>query len=100
MVLKCLRKDPSDRHGTAEALAQDLRRFVRGDPVEERPEARLDRLLRRWRRHRLRLALGACAFVLLSVTAVLFFKFQAAERIRAGAEYRAAGEERRVPARG
>ena len=38
IVLKCLRKDPGDRYGTAEALGQDLRRFVRGDPVEARPQ--------------------------------------------------------------
>ncbi|MBN1835032.1 MAG: serine/threonine protein kinase, partial [Spirochaetales bacterium] len=53
VVLKCLRKDPADRYGTAEALAQDLRRFVRGDPVEARPESRLKRSSRRLRRHRI-----------------------------------------------
>jgi serine/threonine-protein kinase len=37
VVLKCLRKDAADRYGTAEALGQDLRRFVRGDPIEARP---------------------------------------------------------------
>jgi serine/threonine protein kinase len=43
MVLKCLRKDPADRYGTAEALAQDLRRFVRGDPIEAKAEGRWER---------------------------------------------------------
>jgi serine/threonine protein kinase len=37
IVLKCLRKDSNDRYGTAEALAQDLRRFVRFG-VERSPE--------------------------------------------------------------
>ncbi len=51
IVLKCLRKAPGERYGTAEALSQDLRRFVRGDPIEARPQRTLERLARRaWRR--------------------------------------------------
>jgi serine/threonine protein kinase len=38
IVLKCVRKAPGDRYATAEALAQDLWRFVRGDPIEARPQ--------------------------------------------------------------
>ncbi|MBN1420898.1 MAG: protein kinase [Planctomycetes bacterium] len=59
IVLKCLRKDPADRYRTAEALAQDLRRFVRGDAIEARPQAGWEKLLRRARRHRWRLAVAA-----------------------------------------
>jgi serine/threonine protein kinase/predicted Zn-dependent protease len=63
IVLKCLRKDPGDRYGTAEALGQDLRRFVRGDPIEARPQSKWDRLarrLRRWWRKAAVLLLAAC----------------------------------------
>ncbi|MBI4583759.1 MAG: serine/threonine protein kinase [Planctomycetes bacterium] len=56
IVLKCLRKDPADRYGTAEALGQDLRRFVRADPIEARPQGRWERILRRLARQKLRLA--------------------------------------------
>ena len=54
VVLRCLRKDPADRYGTAEALAQDLERFARGDPVEARPEYWARRVGRRIRRQRAR----------------------------------------------
>jgi serine/threonine protein kinase len=37
IVLKCLRKNARDRYDTAQALAEDLRRFARGEPVEARP---------------------------------------------------------------
>jgi serine/threonine protein kinase/Flp pilus assembly protein TadD len=37
VCLKCLEKDPKRRYETAEALAQDLERWVRHEPVRARP---------------------------------------------------------------
>ncbi|MBI4606887.1 MAG: PKD domain-containing protein, partial [Planctomycetes bacterium] len=74
IVLKCLRKDPADRYGTAEALAQDLRRFVRGDAIEARPQGRLERLVRRLARQKLRLLAAAGAAVLLIACAALAWR--------------------------
>ncbi|HEX5272381.1 MAG TPA: serine/threonine-protein kinase, partial [Gemmataceae bacterium] len=36
VVLKCLAKDPAERYATAEALAEDLRRFLADRPVRAR----------------------------------------------------------------
>ncbi len=68
IVLKCLRKDPHDRFGTAEALAQDLRRFARGDPIEARPTSQWEIIIQRGRRHRWKVLIalvvtGLAAFV-------------------------------------
>ncbi len=71
IVLKCLSKEPAQRYGTAEALAQDLRRFVRGDPIEARPEAPWERLRRRISRHRGKLAASAAALALAGLCALL-----------------------------
>jgi serine/threonine-protein kinase len=49
IVLKCMTKDPVRRYNTAEALAQDLRRFVRGDPIEARPQSPWELAARRSR---------------------------------------------------
>ena len=87
IVLKCLRKDPGERYGTAEALAQDLRRFVRGDPIEARPQSRWERLLRRAWRHRGRIAAGACALLLLVTTALLLVKHSRELEARTTAAY-------------
>jgi serine/threonine protein kinase/Flp pilus assembly protein TadD len=71
IVLKCLRKEPHDRYGTAEALAQDLRRFARGDPIEARPQARWEVLLRRAWRQRLKITAIAVTALLALAAALL-----------------------------
>ena len=65
IVLKCLRKGLGDRYGTAEAVAQDLRRFVRGDAVEARPRTSWQKTRSRLRRYRRRLALFALILLLI-----------------------------------
>ncbi len=74
IVLKCLRKDPSDRYRTAEALAQDLRRFVRGDPIEARPQSALEKVSRRLWRYRWGTAACGCALVLLGTIGILAYE--------------------------
>ena len=46
VVLRCLRKRPDDRYGSARALADDLERWLRAEPTEARPELWWGRLLR------------------------------------------------------
>lgn len=80
IVLKCLRKDPADRYGTAEALSQDLRRFVRGDAIEARPQSKWERTARWIRTHRHTIAVALTLIVLGACAAGLLVK----ERIAAG----------------
>jgi tetratricopeptide (TPR) repeat protein len=66
LCLKCLHKDPRRRYPSAGALAEDLRRFLAGGPVQARPAGAWERATR-WARRRK----AAAALLAVSGVAVL-----------------------------
>ncbi|MEO8275613.1 MAG: serine/threonine-protein kinase [Thermoanaerobaculia bacterium] len=69
IVLKALRKEPTERYVSVEAFAEDIERFLDGRPVEARRGGRAYRVQRFARRHRW--GLVAAGVFLLTVTAFI-----------------------------
>ncbi len=79
IVLKAMHPEPDRRYGSVEQFADDLDRYLRGLPVNARPDSRLYRASRFVRRH----AVGVALALLAVCALVAFVVALARERARA-----------------
>jgi WD40 repeat protein len=89
ICLKCLQKEPRKRYATAEALAEDLRRFGAGEPIVARPVGMAERTVK-WVRRRPAVAALLAVAVLATLVGVggITWSYLEAEAQRALAEGR------------
>jgi WD40 repeat protein len=75
ICLKCLEKDPQRRYASAQEVANDLRRYLAGEPIVARPVSAFERAVK-WARRNSMLAgatgTAAAALVAVAVIAVLY----------------------------
>jgi tRNA A-37 threonylcarbamoyl transferase component Bud32 len=64
ICLKCLNKDPKRRYSTAEELAEELRRYRRGETIRARPVGPVERAVK-WAKRRPAVAALLAAVILL-----------------------------------
>jgi WD40 repeat protein/serine/threonine protein kinase len=88
ICLKCLEKDPVKRYGAADALADDLRRFQKGEPIHARPVGQVERAWRWCRRNPVVAALTAAvaAALVVGTGVATYFAFKADARAKEAEE--------------
>jgi serine/threonine protein kinase len=101
IVLKAMAREPADRYQTAEALAEDLRRFLLDRPIRARRASMPERTWRWCRRNPIVAGLLAAAVVLatgLAVLALLLWdrQQQTAAALKQADEQRQEAERRRL----
>jgi WD40 repeat protein/serine/threonine protein kinase len=88
ITMKCLEKGPSHRYASAEALADDLRRYLSGKPIQARPAGTVERAWK-WGRRRPAVAGLLAALFLLTLAGiglVTWMWHEAAESARTASE--------------
>lgn len=87
VCLKCLEKDPQRRYGSAEALAEDLDRWLRREPIQARPTRTWEQAVK-WARRKPAIALLAAAIALVALAGLggILWQWRQAETARRLAE--------------
>jgi serine/threonine-protein kinase len=86
IVAKTLKKNSAERYASVTALADDLRRFLRQEPIAARPDTLRYRAVTFIRRHARGVAASAAVVVLLTAFTAYYTVRLAAERDRAQRE--------------
>jgi WD40 repeat protein/tRNA A-37 threonylcarbamoyl transferase component Bud32 len=89
ICLKCLQKEPDQRYATARELAEELDRFLRGEPIHARPISLIARTGRWCRRRPLLAALAAIIVALVILSTTVAVRMTLAQEGREREHYRA-----------
>jgi WD40 repeat protein len=71
ITLKCMEKDPARRYQTAKDLADELRRYLAGKPIQARPVGHLERSWRWCQRNPIPAALSAALLLTLVIISTI-----------------------------
>ncbi len=85
ICLKCLEKAPSARYPTARALAEELDRFLKGEPIHARPASMVRKTVNWGRRHPGALA-ALAALVMVGLSIGVYYLYEENSFLRAKQE--------------
>ncbi len=83
IVMKCMEKDPEQRYSSARALAEDLKRYIDGDPITARPAGLIYRIRKKASKNKTITAVivGSTILVLISSGIALRTQWQARQQV-------------------
>ncbi|MEW6730405.1 MAG: tetratricopeptide repeat protein [Acidobacteriota bacterium] len=89
IVMKCLEKDPQRRYDSAKALAEDLQRYLDGEPIQARPVTWTYRITKKAKKNRTLVIVLALTIVLTIVLAAMGLQARrtAAEQARLAQQF-------------
>ena len=66
IVMRCIEKDPNRRYNSAKELAEDLQRYLDGDPIQARPATLTYRIKRKLSKHKWpTIAIGIASIIIV-----------------------------------
>ena len=82
IAIKCIEKDRSRRYETAHALAEDIERYLRNEPILAHSPSLMYRAQKFWGRHRSHINTAAIIIVLLSALVVTVVMYRRASNLQ------------------
>ena len=95
ICLKCLEKEPDRRYSTAREVAEDLERFLSGEPIQARRASPVYKLGKKIRKHKVLTSVAVAALAVMAILVVLSIRTEIEGRRRAAVA--AAGTVRGLP---
>jgi serine/threonine-protein kinase len=83
IVMKCLERDPARRYESSKALAEDLQRYLNGDPLAAKPTSWSYRLIKRAKKNLLATGIAIAAAIITIVLVTSFFWVQWQNKLQA-----------------
>lgn len=88
LCLKCLQKDPKQRYASAQEVADELDRFLRGEPIQARPVSALTHAWRWCGRKPVLAAMAAVVIALAAISTTTAVRMTVAQEGRERERYR------------
>ena len=83
IILKCLEKEPDRRYATSREVAEDLHRYLSGEPIQARRASLIYKVSKKVRKHKVLTAVGLAAVSVMAILVALSVRTEIEGRRRA-----------------